>query len=345
MIHSFIKINNDNSDKRTLKTLIAHTNVNTTIICAHEYKYINELKEIAQNLVLFTPQTLQHDFASYNSYLNKLNNNEFIIYGAHTQNIPLIVELTDMDAVNEESEDTESDIVTEPAEEEFTDEFDTTNTNETVIEEDITQEPISEDIFDENIIEPLTEENTEDTVEVIDSEPINILSDDYDNNIGIEVQPSEDEPTEDELIEQVAKDVDRAFYEKLPNEDVEFETTNEEFSTESLSDNSSLDDELTEDDLNLIEDLGTEDLIIPDELPELEEELPPVVPIYPADDIEENGTQTFEPGDRVSTPKYGEGVVEKMIKYGNKMLCSIDFPNIGRRLLDPALTEISKVEG
>lgn len=33
-----------------------------------------------------------------------------------------------------------------------------------------------------------------------------------------------------------------------------------------------------------------------------------------------------------------------MIKYGNKMLCSIEFPNIGRRLLDPAMTEIKKLD-
>ena len=71
---------------------------------------------------------------------------------------------------------------------------------------------------------------------------------------------------------------------------------------------------------------------------------PPVVPIYNAEDIEPQEQQSLEPGDRVSSPKYGEGVVEKMIKYGNKMLCSIEFPNIGRRLLDPAMTEIKKLD-
>ena len=67
------------------------------------------------------------------------------------------------------------------------------------------------------------------------------------------------------------------------------------------------------------------------------------MPIYAADDIEQKEAQQLEPGDRVTTPKYGEGIVEKMIKYGNKMLCSIEFPNIGRRLLDPAMTEITKL--
>ena len=73
------------------------------------------------------------------------------------------------------------------------------------------------------------------------------------------------------------------------------------------------------------------------------EEQPPVVPIYSADDIQTENTQNFEPGDRVSTAKYGEGVVSKMTKYGNKMLCLIEFPKIGRRLLDPAVTEVTKL--
>ena len=66
--------------------------------------------------------------------------------------------------------------------------------------------------------------------------------------------------------------------------------------------------------------------------------------IYPADDIESADNTEFHPGEHVTTAKYGEGVVEKMIKYGNKMLCSIDFPNIGRRLLDPSMTDITKLD-
>ena len=136
------------------------------------------------------------------------------------------------------------------------------------------------------------------------------------------------------LVEQVAKDVDKVFYEKLPDENMELE----ELETDA-------DDELTEDDLNLIDDLAVnENYEAAQEIPNFEEEEHvPVVPIYAADDIEQKEAQQLEPGDRVTTPKYGEGIVEKMIKYGNKMLCSIEFPNIGRRLLDPAMTEITKL--
>ena len=51
----------------------------------------------------------------------------------------------------------------------------------------------------------------------------------------------------------------------------------------------------------------------------------------------------IQQGDAVIHAKYGNGVVEKMIKYGNKTLFAINFDNVGRRLLDPTLTEIKKV--
>ena len=141
--------------------------------------------------------------------------------------------------------------------------------------------------------------------------------------------------TNDELVEQVAKDVDKIFYEKLPDENYEIKD-NENIET----------DELTEDDLNLIDDLAIDDTNV--QLEEFQDinniQQTPVVPIYETEDMEPKENQKLEPGDRVSTPKYGEGIVEKMIKYGNKMLCSIEFPNIGRRLLDPAMSEITKLD-
>ena len=466
-IYSFVKVDNANSSKRLLKTFLSRDGIYTTIICRHEYKYLPELKSAAQNLILFTPQTLQHDFAAYNTFLNKLNTDEFIIYGAHTQNIPLIVELDELELETQNDDDeteSEKDIeeipssnvvpmpapvqntapqenVTETPEPEIQEEetfkapeveypdlgFDneTPSSNEapTVdfseeetlniteeqpeenftqielpetfeepeIEEvqqeepeediqenfdnEISQEPIEEEVFmpetdipqveinedlseqaiieDSNISETPAEYTSQATEE---QAPIyNILDDneiDYQDaepevlplepeidysveDIDIEENYQEPQPYDENeaMIEQAAKDVDKLIYEKLPNEDV---------TLDDLSDLQS--DELTEDDLNLIGDLASDNGITP--APELEynEEQPPVVPIYNAEDIEPQEQQSLEPGDRVSSPKYGEGVVEKMIKYGNKMLCSIEFPNIGRRLLDPAMTEIKKLD-
>ena len=466
-IYSFVKVDNANSSKRLLKTFLSRDGIYTTIICRHEYKYLPELKSAAQNLILFTPQTLQHDFAAYNTFLNKLNTDEFIIYGAHTQNIPLIVELDELelDTQNDDDEtESEKDIeeisssnvvpmpapvqntapqenVTETPEPEIQEEetfkapeveypdlgFDneTPSSNETPtvdfseeetlniteeqpeenftqielpetfeepeIEEvqqeepeediqenfdnEISQEPIEEEVFmpetdipqveinedlseqaiieDSNISETPAEYTSQATEE---QAPIyNILDDneiDYQDaepevlplepeidysveDIDIEENYQEPQPYDENeaMIEQAAKDVDKLIYEKLPNEDV---------TLDDLSDLQS--DELTEDDLNLIGDLASDNGITPEPELEYNEEQPPVVPIYNAEDIEPQEQQSLEPGDRVSSPKYGEGVVEKMIKYGNKMLCSIEFPNIGRRLLDPAMTEIKKLD-
>lgn len=466
-IYSFVKVDNANSSKRLLKTFLSRDGIYTTIICRHEYKYLPELKSAAQNLILFTPQTLQHDFAAYNTFLNKLNTDEFIIYGAHTQNIPLIVELDELelDSQNDDDEtESEKDLeeipssnvvpmpapvqntapqenVTETPEPEIQEEenfkapeveypdlgFDnetpssneaqtvdfpeaeTLNVTEEQPEENFTQIELPETFEEPEIEEVQQEEPEEDIQENFDNEiaqepveeevfmpetdipqveinedlaeqaiiedintpetpvdyasqgieeqaPIyNILDDneiDYQDaepevlplepeidysveDIDIEENYQEPQPYDENeaMIEQAAKDVDKLIYEKLPNEDV---------TLDDLSDLQS--DELTEDDLNLIGDLASDNGITPEPELEYNEEQPPVVPIYNAEDIEPQEQQSLEPGDRVSSPKYGEGVVEKMIKYGNKMLCSIEFPNIGRRLLDPAMTEIKKLD-
>ena len=69
----------------------------------------------------------------------------------------------------------------------------------------------------------------------------------------------------------------------------------------------------------------------------------PIVPIYSADIQSEVQPQEFEQGDSVAHAKYGKGTVEKLISYGSKTLCSINFDNVGRRLLDPTLAEIKKI--
>ena len=456
-IYSFIKIDNTNSSKKLLKTFLQRSNIFTTVICKHEYKYLPELKSAAQNLILFMPQTLQHDFAGYNTFLNKLNSDEFIVYGAHTQNIPLIVELEELEPEKDETEDlinnpeqntqnpeivpmpelpkqdsneNLADNSTEIVEDEATSpeehNIDTPNieypdfnfdgdSSEQTIEisdepnfeeqqniqivesstnsdfQEIEEEPEFIENLQENEISDLGEDANAEQLNIQDNEPFiedvvqpdnqvieeeiipeaednlpldetftnsemtepvyNILEDsepveapevvplepeiDYSvEEMDIEEnfqEPQLEYDDNEAMIEQAAKDVDKFIYEKLPDEDV---------SLNELSDLQS--DELTEDDLNLIGDLATDNNIEPESL-EYSEETPPVVPIYNADDIEPTEPQTFEPGDRVTTPGLGEGVVERMIKYGNKVLCSIEFPNIGRRLLDPAMREIKKI--
>lgn len=387
-VYAFVKIDNSNTDKKLLKKFLARSNVYTTIICSHAYKYLSEIKEAAQNLILFAPLTLQHDFASYNTFLNKLNQDEFIIYGAHTQNIPLIVELDDI-TISEEEQPEEQEEEKPEAEIPVQETAETTPSVEETkieVEQPVQQTSMPEIEYPDITIDEIPAEtvtatdetelvSVDENIQIVNEIPPvqNILEDETgekqpeEENIIIEEPAEENEDTEpeialeepeidysvddidieenfgepqivennDDLVEQVAKDVDKVLYEKLPDEELVIDEQ-DILGT----------DELTEDDLNLIDDLTTSDepISTSQELPSFEEEEPvPVVPIYSADDIEHKDNQVLEPGDRVSTPKYGEGVVEKMIKYGNKMLCSIEFPNIGRRLLDPAMSEITKL--
>lgn len=71
----------------------------------------------------------------------------------------------------------------------------------------------------------------------------------------------------------------------------------------------------------------------------------PAVPIYAAE-IPEDAIVHSDPiqqGDRVMHVKFGVGVVEKIFSYGTKNFCSINFENIGRKVLDPNITELKKV--
>lgn len=421
-IYSFVKIQNENSDKKLLKKLIERTNIFTTIVCPHAFKYVPELKEIAQNLILFAPLTLQHDFASYNTFLNKLNQDEFIIYGAHTQNIPFIVELDELNiedikevetetkeeetpasnepvpmpsSVNEESEvqiepTTPTQNQEKPAQDDDKDlqvtleepqietptvditidetpvESENNSNNDTEfisvdenveivtepenIEEPVISEPelSNKETEPETKIEDISIEETDDNntiYNILESEDdggneesVSLEEPEIDYSIDdIDVSEELQEPqivenNHDDIINQAAKDIDKLMYEKLPEEEISIEEETIDLTS----------DELTEDDLNLIGDLNAENINAPN-FQDIPEDQPPVVPIYAADDIQAADAQTFEPGDKVNTAKYGEGVVSKMTKYGNKLLCLIEFPKIGRRLLDPSVTEITKL--
>lgn len=446
-IYCFVKVSNSNISKKLLKKYITRDNVFTTIIAPHEFKYIEEVKEVSQNVIFFAPLTLQHDFASYNSFLAKLNSDEFVVCGAHTQNIPFITELApvedeketpivpmpeavtttvepeekqeeqevepkidqelkpepepETEITHQPEEDVQAEEISTSQEENFPeikypdieetsenesfetlDALDTENAFEPQIEEDnnndnddevedieetIIDEPISEDLIIEEPVSEISDDTEEFSSEennfnkiqpagnILDDsdtvfEPLDNTKQDDEEDFStiesadeIEIPEIAEEPrelTNDEMVEQVAKDVDKALYEKLPSDD-----DIEGFEEDAQPD-------LTEDDLNLIDDLtADEDIQLADsgEMQDFnieeDEELPPVVPIYPTeDDLDEDDGMNFEPGEKVYTAKHGEGVVEKMIKYGNKMLCSIDFPNIGRRLLDPSMTEIKRID-
>lgn len=388
-IYYFVLLNDDNSDKKLLKRLLNNGHIFTTVLASHKYKYASELKSHAQNILLFTPRTIEHDFASYNTFLNKLNPFEGIIYGKLTQGIPLIVILEDLelDLTKEDVFGDRQRFVSAIVEDELSDGDiyainsmqeapDFSQFEEMPAEKKIVSPQQNEDADGANI-----ESNLSESVEEIDDENGDIvkkkLEKDSNNNesaIVLEDHSSiEDIQKSDEVVAAVSeapKDVlddDSNNVSEVQEEsvsDVEIDNAVEPVinpdSADSVDDLSFMDEFQTNTDSEYI--VGDETDVIPDETSDYlteddldfietenqfqnEYETSSVVPVY---EPEEDNEEVFEDvdyasGDRVTHPRYGEGTVEKIIKYGNKTLCSIDFDNVGRRLLDPSISDFEKV--
>ncbi len=252
------------------------------------------------------------------------------------------------------------------------------NNDEEVVEDDENSIELGDDIdldLDSDTLEELPQETLQDDLAPIEDETMDVLpiSDEanFDSDLEeiVELNPDdiddndivvdlEDEKELDENVdEQIVRDVDKVFTTRkdddISDSDLDFIdelNSDDEGVLEEIQDDSAL-DELTETEDNggILEEVN-------DEQPQLEEvneeqeilqtrnSSTPIVPVYDAEIPQEDLVMSdpIQQGDTVTHAKYGTGVVEKMIKYGNKTLFSINFDNIGRRLLDPTLTEIKK---
>ncbi len=370
-IYFFAPLTDNNSDKKLLKQFINNNHVFTTILVSSSYKYAQELKQHAQNILLFTPNDINHDFAAYNTFLNKLNSDECIAFGKLTQGIPFIVDMSDLELdltledvlgdkyqfvpisdnmqlvktdeygnktpVNLAPELTQDDVVQSTQEEQtleyapMQEEISDFSQEETVIDEEIPQ--IEESgIIDEPAIE-LPQESVEDNNKNIVEPVSNILDDES-------ISEEDQGLTEDDLE-----------LDPLPEQEDLQSFDEEDLTDEPLDEDSTA---LTEDDLNFIDDnqIAQPSSMYEEQEPEITEdyqespyieEQTPVVPVYPAEQEPTEESGDFQQGDSVTHPRYGRGVVEKIIKYGNKTLCSISFENVGRRLLDPTISELKKL--
>lgn len=370
-IYFFAPLTDNNSDKKLLKQFINNNHVFTTILVSSSYKYAQELKQHAQNILLFTPNDMNHDFAAYNTFLNKLNSDECIAFGKLTQGIPFIIDMSDLELdltledvlgdkyqfvpisdnmqlvktdeygnktpVNLAPELTQDDVVQSTQEEQtleyapMQEEISDFSQEETVIDEEIPQ--IEESgIIDEPAIE-LPQESVEDNNKNIVEPVSNILDDES-------ISEEDQGLTEDDLE-----------LDPLPEQEDLQSFDEEDLTDEPLDEDSTA---LTEDDLNFIDDnqIAQPSSMYEEQEPEITddyqespyiEEQTPVVPVYPAEQEPAEESEDFQQGDSVTHPRYGRGVVEKIIKYGNKTLCSISFENVGRRLLDPTISELKKL--
>jgi len=331
----FVYLNDENSDKKLLKKLINNKQVLSVIIAGHSYKYAQELKEYAQNIIFFAPQSIQHDFAAYNTFLSKLSEGECIVYGQLTQNIPFIVDVEEMELdltqedVFGEKEDSLSGAEFALNEQQVPDNSTNTETapvyeltNENIDIINSIQEKDDDSYTDEEYVDINDLSEDTEVEETSDSEVIeNILEDE-----------NEDETEESDLYTE--ESADDSEYAELTDEDLDFmDVPVQENEEDNLSEQDAVSD------FEDFESLETNS--------SNEEDGQQIVPVYPVeeDEYEEVSDDNIDyaKGDVVNHPRYGQGTIEKIIKYGNKTLCSINFENVGRRLLDPSISEFERI--
>lgn len=229
-------------------------------------------------------------------------------------------------------------------------------------------EPIQEVSTEETAAEeePSEEQNREQILAELASEPMEEYDTDEDEEeeaetAGEELQQALNEvPDTDDDEELSDDDLDMIEEMSTPDKEIEAiaETTTEESQTVPQ-------EEVVE---NVAEEVVTTEEVAPIEpvaqpvAEPIQSATPPVPPTPQKHEVRENTTNPRVPeyssdipeedkvarvplaqGDKVTCDEFGEGVVEKMINYGDKELCSINFASVGRRLLNPELTEIRKI--
>lgn len=358
-IYVLLKVDNSSSDKKLLKQIYCSKTAHTTVVCSYSYKYLNELKQLAKNLILFAPIVQQKDFASYNTFLNKLNPDEFIIYGHATNNLPLIVKLDDTpqktfdyEAAKEFQQPQYDAVVAAEAQQEFEPvQYEAHGfLEQDFAQEELMQVPSGEELLDEQIRKDVDEIYTAPAYEKQEQE----FAEESFVEEGIEGLTEEDLDFIDDLSivnEEVPHNQD--FFNDEADEDFQVEVLPDEEEVFPSQETTSFQHELElgqvqqDEEYESFENVSSivrEEPSAVDILPASEAYIPSV-PIYEAevDSTEAFASKVFEQGDSVFHSKYGKGTVEKMISYGNKTLCSINFDNVGRRLLDPSLAELKKV--
>lgn len=333
-------IDNENSDKKLLKQIFM-SKVYSTLICAYSYKYLKELKQLAKNMVLFAPIQQQNDFAGYNTFLNKLNQREFIVYGKSTQYLPLIVKLEEAERWQEGKKAGRQDFVEveNPTYEDVSLRETSLASDEAIQEENYVSEedfstiqpssPLDNDLLDAEIRQDVDE----------------LYMPPKQEDFNVEVM--EDVHTETELTEDDLDMLDNFGVTEESNS--EEEIGNREWEIDEANSEQQIANDYEENYASMHPDIYASE---EEETPEVSEVeiLPvksssvPIVPVYSADIEPKVESDELDQGDVVSHPKYGKGTVEKLITYGAKTLCSINFDNVGRRLLDPTLVELKKVE-
>ena len=263
--------------------------------------------------------------------------------------------------ITDENDELQDDTSEETIEEPVINENETVNTNDEssdVYDEIFQNQPEEQQI--EIIEQASNEEETSQIQEDIDDDDLDFLQEEENSedseseNIVFEQENEEqftissdengeiiDEPyytDENEQNESITEDNQEEIIDEYiePQEQNISEEPNEEEYTENSND-----EEYTEQAEESIEENTEEDTYEEIEEPKFS------IPVYestPSVEQDNAGlSPSFAEGNIVYHEKYGKGIIEKVISYGSKTLCSIQFDNIGRRLLDPNLADLKQI--
>lgn len=322
----FASVDDENITKGLLNKIYKAQNIKPVIASSYDCTYCAQLKSFAKNLILFKPNEQQKSFATYNSFLTKLAPKEFVLSGQATYYTPLIVK-----------EIAENIILTETTKE--------TATEKSPAIIDITDET---NILDNNIeIEPLEPSVEEE------------IAQDVDQIFYAQPSPVNEEPVlQDEDIQinynDMFSDSDLDLLDNLNEQEPSFD--NQQIPESGTLDLGMPPLIIEDEPIPLLDDSETEENYITEQqmtAPAQEEILEnitendslPGIPIYKADAEAPSSDEKIQisEGNIVYHEKYGKGVVEELFNYGKRTLCSIQFDNVGRRLLDPNLADLKQM--
>ena len=329
-------------------------------------------KNIQKQTATVSEPVVSEENTTPSESIDSISNADELDYFNESHGLDEIDSLEDLPILNEDQqEDEESDTLQETEQEE-------TSEIKNIFDESV-EEEIARDVdkmFTANGPEP------EELSEAEPDELIIPDDDSQDTGLDIQENQETDEPaqalmSDDDLdiLEQLS-DSDDLNYDSTQNEEDEtydnHQNTQQSFLQEEPSTDLSANEELIQEDDDMLEELepleDLEDsssgilgaaqsisLDMPENKPSQNEILEsltennslPGVPIYhtqqPQTTAKSSDGMNITEGNIVYHEKYGRGVVEELFNYGKRTLCSIQFDNVGRRLLDPNLAELKQM--
>lgn len=365
-------ITDENVKSSTMRNIYEKQNVRLLPVISHESKYLNKIKAHCSNFAVFAPVEKIKSTEFYSDIISKIQTDEFVLFGENSLFVPLLVSVKkqlEKAGCTDENTITEDDL----------DNLD--NTNLELLKQIIEQEELKKDAVtvsedDLNDLEELyhpetfVQQNNEQEAPVIlpeendfKNEPAVIIEE---NSIIEELQIAEDDEIieneeDDDEINEISLEITKNTEDK---EDLSQEKDQEVSDVQNVEENHPQSKETVQ------RNKQTEQLIQQKQSTEIPvQKAPPMIkveqkeqndsfkipqkplpkanelPVYEPKNPSSNQANAidYSEGMRVSHAKYGTGTVEKIIKYGKKTLCSIQFDTLGRRLLDPNITTIEKL--